>query len=338
MKGVRIKEPRKVDLIDIQTKEPSKGEALLKVKSAGICGSDIGAFRGANQLVSYPRIIGHEIAGEVLSIPENTRGIKKGDKVIVDPYLYCGHCYPCSIKRTNCCEKLEVLGVHVDGGMVEYFTHPAEMLYKVPDDMEWGLIPLAEPLTIAIHGLHRGRLKEGEHVAINGAGTIGLLAAMAAQYYGAIPILIDLVEDRLEFAKSLGITNVINLLEEDVIEKISKYTDGRRAEMVLEASGANEAIRNTLEMVSYAGRIVFTGWPKKETLLPTDIITKKEIDIRGGRTSVGEFEEAIDLIYNNKIKAKAIITKIISMEDVPETIIDIEENPGDYLKVNVMVS
>ena len=317
--------------------KPKEGEALLRVKSAGICGSDIGAFRGTNGLVSYPRIIGHEIAGEVISIPENNKnGIKPGDRVIVDPYLYCGHCYPCSIGRTNCCVDLKVLGVHVDGGMAEYFCHPADMLLKVPDDMPWDIIPLAEPLTIALHGIHRLNLKAGEHIAINGAGPIGLLAAMVALHYGAEPIMIDLVKERLDFAKSLGVRYTINLREEDLVEKVREYTNGRMAECVMEASGANSAIRATLDIVSHAGRIALTGWPKQETPIPTDMITRKEVDVRGARTSAGEFPEAIDLIYHQKVDARRILTKVISIDEAPETIRDIEKNPGNYMKVNIL--
>lgn len=332
-----MEKPWNIEISDVQMPKPKEGEALLRVKSAGICGSDIGAFRGTNGLVSYPRIIGHEIAGEVISIPENNKnGIKPGDRVIVDPYLYCGHCYPCSIGRTNCCVDLKVLGVHVDGGMAEYFCHPADMLLKVPDDMPWDIIPLAEPLTIALHGIHRLNLKAGEHIAINGAGPIGLLAAMVALHYGAEPIMIDLVKERLDFAKSLGVRYTINLREEDLVEKVSEYTNGRMAECVMEASGANSAIRATLDIVSHAGCIALTGWPKQETPIPTDMITRKEVDVRGARTSAGEFPEAIDLIYHQKVDARRILTKVISIDEAPETIRDIEKNPGNYMKVNIL--
>lgn len=338
MIGIQFEEPWKVKTVEIKKPEPKEGEALIKVKSAGICGSDIGAFRGTNPLVSYPRIIGHEIAGEVISIPENNKkGIKPGDHVILDPYIYCGHCYPCSLGRTNCCEDLHVLGVHSEGGMVEYFTHPMDMLIKVPDDMPWELVPLAEPLTIALHGLHRAQLKAGEHIAISGAGPIGILAAMAAIYYGAEPIMIDLVEERLNFAKKLGVKYTINTMKEDIVEKVKEYTKGRMSEVVMEASGANSAVVSTLDIVSNAGRIVLTGWPKNATSLDTGKITKKEVDIRGARTSSGEFEEAVDLIYNKKVDAPAILTKVVSLNQVPETIIDIEENPGNYMKVNVLL-
>ncbi len=212
MKAINLSEPWKIAVKELEKPVPKEGEALIRVISAGICGSDIGAFRGTNNLVSYPRIIGHELAGIIEQVPEdNPKGFKVGDKVIVDPYLYCGHCYPCSIGRTNCCTSLHVLGVHVDGGMAEYFCHPADMLVKMPEDMTWTDAAMAEPLTISLHGIHRGGLKAGEYCVIIGAGPIGLLAGMIAQAYGAHAIMLDLVQERLDFAKGLGIEYVINL-------------------------------------------------------------------------------------------------------------------------------
>lgn len=333
MKSVYMRAAGQVEIIDLPKPQPSKDEALIKVKSVGICGSDIGAFRGSNPLVSYPRVLGHEIAGEILSIPQNSKGLKAGDHVIVDPYLYCGHCYPCSIGRTNCCTDLHVLGVHVDGGMSEYFAHPADMLVKVPDDMPWELVPVAEPLTIALHGIHRAKLAAGEHIAISGAGPIGLLAAMAGIYYGAQPIMIDPVDERLEQAKKLGVKFTVNPVKENLAERIKEITGGRMAEVVMEASGANAAIRSALDIVSNAGRIILTGWPKTGTQIDTSVITKKEVDVRGSRTSAGEFEEAIDLIYHHKIDVRAILTQVVPAEEIPDAVRNIDQHPGDYLKV-----
>lgn len=337
MLGIKYEKPWDVTCVDIEKPVPGPGEALIRVRSAGICGSDIGAYRGTNPLVTYPRIIGHEIAGEIISIPENKRGLKPGDHVIADPYMYCGTCYPCSLGRTNCCEDLKVLGVHVHGGMSEYFNHPADMFWKLPDDMPWELAPIAEPLTIALHGIHRGRLKKGEHVAIIGAGPIGILAAMSALAYGAEPILIDLVEERLEEAKRLGVRYTIQSGKEDVAAKAAEYTGGRMAELVMECSGANAAIQMSLDLAANAGRITFTGWPKKETPIMTGIITKKEVDILGARTSANEFEEAIELIHTGRVDAGKILTKVITIEEAPDTIRDIEKNPGNYMKVNIVM-
>jgi threonine dehydrogenase-like Zn-dependent dehydrogenase len=180
-------------------------------------------------------------------------------------------------------------------------------------------------------------LKAGEYVAIYGAGTIGVLAGMAAEAYGAHAIIIDIVQERLDFARSVGIEYVINSGCENTIEKVAEITDGQMAQLVMECTGANVCIRQTLDIVSSAGRITFTGWPKNETSLPTDVITKKEVDIRGARTSAGEFEEAIELIMSGKVDIRKILTKSVSIDEAPETIIDIEKNPGNYLKVVVNV-
>ena len=221
--------------------------------------------------------------------------------------------------------------------MCETFAHPADMLWKLPDDMPWDIAPMAEPLTIALHGIHRGGLKAGEHVAIIGAGPIGLLAAMSAIAYGAEPILIDLMDERLAMARALGVKKTINSAKEDLVARVSEYTGGRFAELVMECSGANPAIRSTLDIVANAGRITLTGWPKKETPIPTDAITRKEVDIRGARTSACEFEEAIELIHSGKVDVRALLTKVVSLDDAPATIVDIEKNPGNYMKVDVIV-
>jgi hypothetical protein len=338
VKSVFLASAGNIRVEDVDYPVKKADEALIKVESLGICGSDIGAYRGINPLVSYPRIIGHEVAGTVIEggegLPEN---IKPGDRVIVDPYIYCGHCYPCRIGRTNCCEHLQVIGVHIDGGMREIFAHPANLLHKVPDNIPLAAIPLAEPLTIALHALHRTTLIAGEHIVIIGAGTIGLLAALVALHYKAIPILIDIVPERLDYARSLGIENIINPAASDAIAIIKRLTQGRMAEVVVEASGANAAIKNTLDYVSFAGRIAFTGWPNAETLLPTNIITLKEVDIRGSRTSKGEFPEALMLLAKGIIPADKIISKTLSLEEIPAAVKDLSANPGRYLKINALI-
>lgn len=337
MKSVYLESPNNIKIKEVEKPVRKENEALIKIKSVGICGSDIGAYRGVNPLVSYPRIIGHELAGEVIEIGENSKGIKPGDKVIVDPYIYCGKCYPCSLGRTNCCTDLKVLGVHIDGGMVEFFTHPSELLWKVPDNIPWEQVPAAEPLTIALHAIHRTKVTKGEHVVIIGAGAIGLLAALSAIAYNAVPIVMDVVDERLNFANKLGIKHTINAMDIDAVERIKKITNGRMAEVVIEASGANAAIRNTLDYVSNAGRIALTGWPKKETSLPTNLFTMKEIDIRGSRTSAGEFEEALYLISEGTVDVRYIISKVIKLSEIPEAVKELSEHPERYLKINALL-
>ena len=337
MNVVSITEPGSIVFREADEPVRKENEALIRVKAAGICGSDIGAFRGTNTLVSYPRVIGHEIAGEVVEIGENKRGLMPGARIILDPYLYCGKCYPCGLGRTNCCEDLKVLGVHVDGGMAELIAHPSDMLIPVPDSLSWEHIPLAEPVTIALHAIHRTRLSAGEYIAINGAGAIGLLVALCAVAYGATPIIVDVVRERLDFARQLGVEHAIHAPGENLFEKIRELTGGRMAEVVVEASGANQAIRNTLDMASYAGRVALTGWPKDETSLPTDMITKKELDVLGARNSADEFEEAVSLMVSGRVNAQAVLSKTISFAGIPDMVRELSDHPERYIKINALL-
>lgn len=335
MKAIQVQAPFDAKVTEIPMPVLEEGRAIIKIRAMGICGTDVSTYRGANVNVkSYPIVIGHETAGEVWEIDENNEyGIKKGDKVVLDPYVFCGHCYPCEQGRTNCCEDMHCLGVHCEGSMCEYFSHPISLLRKVPEDMPWDLIPLAEPLVISMHGLHTCQLKAGEHIAIIGAGAIGLLAAMGALAYDAVPIVVDPVEERLELAKSFGITHVVNPAKQDAAAEISKITNGRMAECVMEASGSIPGVRNTIDYAAYTGRIALTGWPKGEVTLPTNLITKKELSVRGSRNGAGEFEEAIELIYSGRVPAQKIVTRKVAFEELPQALADLAERPGDFLKV-----
>ncbi len=337
MKTVLLKQPGEILISDIEPVKRLDNEVLIKVRSAGICGSDIGAYKGVNPLVSYPRTIGHEIAGEVVEVGPDEKSFKVGDRVILEPYVYCGQCYPCSIGHTNCCENLTVRGVHIEGGMAEYVSHPAALLHKVPESIPWHLVPMAEPLVIAMHAVQQAEVKTGEHVAITGAGQIGLLAAQYALTLGAVPIVIDPVEERLALARSLGVSHTLNPMESDMIRAIHSITGGRMVEAVIECSGSAPAIRATVDYAAYAGRIALVGWPKGDIPMPTALFTKKELTIRGSRNSVGQFPESLRLIASGQINVSALLTKTVSMEETPATVVDIAEHPDKYLKVTCVM-
>lgn len=332
MKTILLHQAKDIAIVD-RPKEDAEGKCLVKVRSMGICGSDIAAYKGISPLVTYPRVLGHEVAGEVVSIPDNERGIQAGDHVIVEPYRYCGECYPCSIGRTNCCETLNVIGVHQDGGMQEYYVHDAHLIHKVPETLSWEHVPMVEPLSIAIHGIHRLDVKEGEYVAITGAGPIGLLAAQFVLYLKATPIMIDPVGERLELARKIGVEHVFDPINDDLLQEIPKITGGRLVEAFLEASGATAAVRSSLDIIHYAGRIAFLGWPKEEISLPTFLITKKELDVRGSRNSVQEFPLAIELIAQKSVNVEPVITHMINFDEIPNYVAAIAERPGDFMKV-----
>ena len=337
MKTVLLKQPGEIGISEIEKTSRRENEVLLKVRSAGICGSDIGAYKGVNPLVSYPRIIGHEIAGEVVEVAADEKTFRVGDRVILEPYVYCGQCYPCTIGHTNCCENLTVRGVHIEGGMAEYVSHPRHLLHKVPEDIPWHLIPMAEPLVIAMHAVKQAEVKAGEHVAITGAGQIGLLAAQYALTLGALPIVVDPVDERLALATRLGVPHVINPVSQDAVAQIKAITKARMAEAAIEASGAASAIRAMVDYVAYAGRIALVGWPKSDIPMPTALFTKKELTIRGSRNSVGQFPESLRLIAEGRVDVAALLTKTVSLEETPATVVDIAEHPERYLKVTCLL-
>ncbi|ECH5769094.1 MFS transporter [Salmonella enterica] len=236
----------------------------------------------------------------------------------------------------NCYENLNVIGVHIDGAMQEVVTHPAHLIHKIPDNVPSEMAPLAEPLTIALHALHRANVKAGEYVAIIGAGAIGLMAALSARHYKATPILIDIVEERLRYAQKLGVPYVLNAADDQVIDAIKNITHGTMAQVVIEASGANSAIRNTLDLASFAGRISFTGWPKQETSLPTNLITYKELDLRGSRTSAGEFDEALRMLSTLEINPQDVVSKVVNLDEIPDAVKELDRYPERYLKINAV--
>ena len=206
LKAMRIMlTPQDISIKDVSAAGEEADEVMIKVHGMGICGSDIAAYKGINPLVTYPRIIGHEIAGEVLEAPPGETNMTPGDRVVIEPYVYCGKCYPCMNGRTNCCENLTVRGVHIDGGMSEFCFHPRHLVHKVPADVSWKHLAMVEPLTISVHAVKRARLAKGEHLVVTGAGPIGLLAAQYALVIGAVPIVVDPIDERLAFARSLGI-------------------------------------------------------------------------------------------------------------------------------------
>ncbi|MBC7320669.1 alcohol dehydrogenase catalytic domain-containing protein, partial [bacterium] len=315
MKAVYLESPKNVFIKEIEEPLCPKGYAKIRVKVVGICGSDVSAYKGTSPMCTYPRIIGHEIVGEVVEVNGEDTKLKLGDRVILEPYVYCRRCYPCLNGRTNSCENLKVLGVHIDGGMTEYISHPVHLIHKLPDLISFEEAVIAEPLSIALHSIHRLKLKPGEHIVIFGAGQIGNLTAQASLAINAIPILIDILDERLEVASNLGIKYLLNPNKEDIVERIKEITNNRMAECVAEATGSSFGIRTSLDIVAYTGRIAFVGWSNQEVSLPTALITRKELDIYGSRNSVGEFPLALEMIEKGEVNVKALISEIISLEE-----------------------
>lgn len=336
MKAIQILGKKDIRVVDVNEPKMLSNHSKIKVLSMGVCGSDVHAYAGKSPNVTYPVIIGHEIIGEIVEIGEgeNPRQLRVGDRVVLNPYLYCGTCYACEQGQTNACTSLKCLGVQTDGAMCETFVHPTKLMIKVPDSIDNELGAVIEPTVIALHALHRLQAKAGEHVVIIGAGCIGLLTAIVAKAKGLHVIVSDVVDERLEVATALGADGTINPMKENAVEKLLEMTNGRLAECVCEMSGAPAAVRSTLDYAASTGRIALTGWPDREVELPTAVITRKELKILGSRTGVTEeFEEVVSMIEEGKIDPRKIISRVVDFNELPETIAALDKDPGMAIKV-----
>jgi len=337
MKALLLKEPRCFEMIDMEMPN-DKDKAIIKIKAIGICGTELSSFNGTFPMGIYPRVLGHEVVGEIIRIAENTKGLKPGDRVVLEPYRYCGDCYPCRIGRTNCCENMKCIGVHENGAGMEYFAHEVKLLHKIPDDLEWERAVFADPLTNALQGITRAKVKAGEKVVITGAGPIGVMAAQYVNSMGATAILISSMEKRMAIAESVGIRFIINHKTTDPVEEVREITDGHMAQVVIECSGRPEAIRKTLDYASYAGRIALIGYSREEVPLPTHIITRKELDVLGSRNCLRLQPASLDAIRTGKVKVEPLISNLISFEELPDYYERISSNPNDYMKVIAMMN
>ncbi len=324
MKAVQIVKPGDLRIIDME-KPVLSGEVnvLVRMTAAGICGSDIGAFRGTNGLVSYPRVIGHELAGIVESIPDgNKNGIRPGDRVVVDPYLYCGHCYPCRIGRTNCCTDLKVLGVHVDGGMAEYYCHPADMLIKIPDGMTWEEAAMAEPLACCLHGIDLAGIQVGDKVCVVGGGAIGLLMVQLAKLSGASQIVLsEPNEKRRQVGLQVGANAALDPTRPDAQETFAQVLDGG-ANVVIECVGNVPAVKSAFQFAGKGATVLLFSVPKVDATfdLPLFDVYKKELTIKGSFVNPDTHARAVALINSGKVDFGPIITHRFTLDQLPEAI------------------
>lgn len=338
MRVLCLPEPGKLEVKDLERPVLKEGEAIIKIELCGICGSDVTAYRGVNPTMKYPiNGLGHEGVGTIVEIGENEKGLKVGDRVALEPYVPCNHCHMCKSKRFNNCTDLRVCGVHKDGMMAEYFSHPVQLLYKLPDDMTFKHAALIEPFTIGLHGATRARVSKGEKVVIFGAGVIGLMAAFACINYGAEPIVVDVIQERLDYAKEHGVPYTLNSKEKDIEIYLKEVTNGKLPEAMIDCTGAPVILEQMHNYVCHGGRIALVGWPHNPVAINTVRLMQKEIDICPSRNSNAKFPEAIQLIHDNKIPTDAFITKMIQLDEVEETIKDMIKAPSNYLKVIVEI-
>jgi 2-desacetyl-2-hydroxyethyl bacteriochlorophyllide A dehydrogenase len=294
----------------------TKGNALLKVKRVGICGTDLHAYKGNQPFFSYPRILGHELATEVLEIEQNELGLKPGDKVVIMPYVNCQECVSCKAGKSNCCKNIKVFGVHVDGGMQEVISLPSRLLLPA-NDLSLEEIAIVEPLAIGAHALRRAATKKGDTIVVMGCGPIGIGIIQLAKYIGATVIAIDINDHRLNLVKEkFAADYIVNGLQSP-LEKITEFTNGNLANAVFDATGSKRAIESGTDYMRHGGNFVLVGLFKGELAFQHPSIHAKETTLLCSRNATLEdFDFVIRVLHEGKFNTEAYITKKVAFEKI----------------------
>lgn len=329
--GVLLEQPRRLALARLPAPEVGADEALVRLRLAGICGSDLSAYRGTSPQVSYPRIIGHELLVDV--VDGGPRPELTGRRAVVEPLVACGSCPVCLSGRRNCCPQLQVLGVHVDGGMREETALPAALLHPVPGDMPDEVAALTEPATVAYRAVQRSAVEAGRTAVVFGAGAIGLLIAqLLMRARGCRAIVVDIDAWRLDVAAQLGATP-IDARKQDVAARVAELTAGEMAAAVFEATGSEACTRQTTDVVGSTGRIVLVGWNHGPVVFDTVALMRKEAEVFASRNSTGAFPRVLQLLAGGAIDAGRMITHRFALAQAGPAL-ELLDGGGDHaLKV-----
>lgn len=318
MKVLVCSQPHHMELKEAPVPSCGPGEALVRIRRVGICGTDIHAYGGNQPYFDYPRVLGHELAGEVIAVGEGQAQALVGKNAYVIPYLHCGECRACAQGKTNCCQHMQVIGVHRDGGMADYLVVPVDHLV-CSSSLDPEQLALIECLAIGAHAVRRSALEPGELAVIVGAGPIGMGLLQIAKSRGARTLVVDTNNQRLAFCRdTLGADAVAHALDEDVIARIESINHGALAEVVFDATGNPKAMNRGFDFAGHGGRYVLVSIVKADIGFHDPDFHKKELTLLGSRNATREdFETVARVMESGELRAEAMITHRGTLDDMP---------------------
>lgn len=319
MKAISLEAPKQFKRVDVPAPErPGPGEALVRVHTVGICGTDIGGYLGKMPFFSYPRIPGHELGVEVLAVADGVTNVKPGDRCSVEPYINCQQCYACRRGHTNCCEMHQTLGVHCDGGLRPRFLVPARKLH-VSRKLAFEQLALVETLAIGCHAVDRSALKAEESCLIIGAGPIGLATLEFAKLTGAKIIMLDMNAGRLVFChRVMGVSHTLQ--PSDQLEsQLRELTDGHLPDVVIDATGHSGSMSNAFGLITHAGRLIFVGITTDEVRFRHPVFHRAEGTLLCSRNALSkDFARIIRLIEEGQLDTRPWITHRAAFDELIE--------------------
>ena len=337
MKAFRIIAPGKTEYGEAPKPSFTADDILIKVHRVGFCGSDLSTYRGANPLVTYPRIPGHEVAGEIAAVGERVpASLRVGQSVTVLPYTACGACAACRQGQANACERNATLGVQRDGAFTEFIAVPWPSVLAA--DLADRSLALVEPLAIGGHAVQRAQVKPGEHVLVIGCGTVGLGAiAVAAQVHGAQVIATDIDDAKLATARKAGAAHALRSDSRDFIGELRAIIpDG--PQVVVEAVGSPLTYVLAVDAVAFAGRVAFIGYSAAPVTFDTKLFVKKELTLRGSRNATqADFSMVLDLIQQGKFPVRETVTEEVTWARAAEALDGWSAHPAGVGKIHVLI-
>lgn len=335
MKALRITAPRHAESVELPDPRPAPGEILLRVDWLGLCGSDLNTWKGANPLVSYPRIPGHEVAGTVLTPSD---GWSPGDRALVVPYTACGRCSACFAGRPNCCRDNQTLGVQRDGALCGLIAVPTGKLLRVPG-LDGRELALVEPLSVGFHAAARGRAATGETVAVIGCGAVGIGAIAGAAARGAHVVAIDIDERKLALARVFGAAETIDARGLDLTTALRSLAGGEGPHLSIEAAGQPASFRACVEAACFAGRVVYIGYAREPVSYETKLFVQKELDVLGSRNATrDDFSAAAAWVAADPARASRLVTHSVPFASAADALRLWEAQPGAVGKILVEVA
>ena len=330
MRAAIMDAPHKMRVGEWVTPQIGTSEVLVAVGATGICAGDIYLYKGINPYAVYPVIGGHEIAGVVAAVGDAVISVAPGDRVVVEPFIGCGHCYPCRVGKQNCCTNLQIIGVHRPGGFAEFVVAPSQNIHHIPAKLSLAFAAFAEPVAIGVQACRRGEIG-AEYVLILGCGPIGLALIEVARTRGAYVVATDVLEDRLVIARTLGAQTLKS--DERLLTTVLEQTKGEGAPVVIEATGNLKAMESTVDLVASGGRIVIIGLAQRGQMvqIPALDFTRKEMSIYGSRASVNCFPEALELLASDTFTYPKFATEF-GMWEAPAVFARLNRDPSSVHK------
>ena len=319
MKALVWVAPGKISLQDKEKPVPQRDEVLIRVRGAGICGSEVEGFLGKSDKRIPPLVMGHEFAGDVEQSGAGDDDPLNGKRVVVEPYLTCGECEECLQGRDNLCPSRQLIGIHQPGAFAQYVAVPRKAVYILPDGLDYVGGSIVEPLAVSVRRFHQNQRGLLKWVAIFGAGAQGLLALQVARMFGSETIIPDINHSRLESAKALGASAMIRANEEDPIQRIHEITEGRGGDLAIEAAGLSITRQQALASLKKGGTAVCVGLGADEAMTTLNFldVVNKELSIAGTYAySTWEFLQAMDLLARERIDRTGWV-KEIPLEEGP---------------------